>query len=191
MTLARVERKPGSKLLQLTCVYGKLTPSLLSSTGNELHLCDIANGQLDLARRKTSRYAGRCHLARMNAECLGYRNDAFDQVIIFFLFHEMPAEARLKTYAEIARVVRPGGSLLITEYASVPRHHLLYRIAPLRWLIGFLEPFLPDFWQEDLAAKITDALNLNGKELAGEPQFEHCFASFYRIMCIRVKSTTE
>lgn len=191
MTLARVEHKPGSKLLQLTCVYGKLTPSLLSSTGNELHLCDIANGQLDLARRKTSRYADRCHLARMNAERLGYRNDAFDQIIVFFLFHEMPAEARLRTYAEIARVVRPGGSVLITEYASVPRHHLLYRITPLRWLIGFLEPFLPGFWQEDLTAKIAAALNLNGKELAGEPQVEYCFANFYRIMHFRVKSATE
>lgn len=186
-TLARVERKPGAKLLQLTCVYGKLTPSLLASTDNEVHLCDIADGQLQLARRKTQHVAERYHLARMNAECLGYRNAAFDQVIVFFLLHEMPAEARRHTYAEIARVVRPDGSLLLTEYAAMPRHHLLYRIAPFRWLFGHLEPFLPGFWQEDVVAELRDALQRNGKDLAGEPDVEYCFAGFYRIMRFGVR----
>jgi hypothetical protein len=89
-TLAQVEIKPDAKLLQLTCVYGKLTPTLLSGTNNEIHLCDAATGQLQLARRKTLLYADRCHLARMNAECLGYRNDAFDQVIVFFYSTKCP-----------------------------------------------------------------------------------------------------
>ncbi|MBI5430423.1 MAG: class I SAM-dependent methyltransferase [Nitrosomonadales bacterium] len=186
-TLAQVETRPGAKLLQLTCVYGKLTPSLLSSTGNEVYLCDAATGQLQLARRKTRHVADRCHLARMNAECLGYRSDAFDQVIVFFLFHEMPAEARRNTYAEIARVVRPGGSVLITEYASTPQHHFLYRLVPFRWLLGRLEPFLPGFWREDVAGKLGEALYHKGKNLSGEPSVEYSFAQFYRIMHFRVE----
>jgi ubiquinone/menaquinone biosynthesis C-methylase UbiE len=181
-TLARVEIRHGARLLQLTCVYGKLTPSLLSSTDNEVHLCDAATGQLLLARRKTRHAADRIHLARMNAECLGYRNDAFDQVIVFFLFHEMPPEARRNTYAEIARVVRSGGSILVTEYAATPRHHWLYRFVPFRWLLGRLEPFLPGFWNEDVAEKLCDALRHNGKGLSGEPVVEYCFAGFYRVM---------
>ena len=92
-TLAHVERKQGAKLLQLTCVYGKLTPSLLHHTGNEVHVCDVAIGQLELARSKTTDVADRCLLARMNAESLGYADDSFDQVILFFLFHELPPEA--------------------------------------------------------------------------------------------------
>ena len=181
-TLAQAERNPAAKILQLTCVYGKFTPSLLSCTGGEMHLCDAASGQLQLAWRKTRHAAERCHFARMNAESLGYRNDAFDQVIVFFLFHEMPAGARHNAYAEIARVVRPGGSVLITEYAAAPLRHWLYRIAPFRWLLGRLEPFLPNFWQEDVAAKLSGALKKNDKALAGEPGIEHCFAGFYRIM---------
>lgn len=178
-TLAQVETSPGARILQLTCVYGKLTPALLSATGSEIHLCDIADGQLQLARRKT---AGRCRLARMNAECLGYRNDVFDQVVVFFLFHEMPAEARQRAYAEIARVLRPGGSLLVTEYAAAPRHHFLYRLAPFRWLLGRLEPFLPGFWQEDIAAEFGTALQRRGKALSAEPGVESCFSGFYRVM---------
>ena len=181
-TLAQVETRPGARLLQLTCVYGKLTPTLLFATDNEIHLCDVSTGQLRLARVKALPHAGRCHLARMNAEMLGYSNDAFDQVIVFFLFHEMPAEARRRTYAEIARVVRPGGSVLITEYGSTPRQHWLYRFLPFRWLIGRFEPFLPGFWHEDVAAKLDDALRQRGKALVGEPRVEYCFAGFYRIM---------
>ncbi|PIV14543.1 MAG: methyltransferase [Gallionellales bacterium CG03_land_8_20_14_0_80_55_15] len=181
-TLALADTRPDARLLQLTCVYGKLTPSLLAATGNDVHLCDVADGQLQLARRKTRSVASRCPLARMNAECLGYANESFDQVIVFFLFHELPAEARRRTFAEIARVIRPGGSVLITEYAETPRHHLLYRFAPFRWLIGHLEPFLPGFWQEDVTARLSDALRENGKALHGEPHLEYCFGRFYRVM---------
>ncbi len=185
-TQAQVETRPGARLLQLTCVYGKLTPSLLSITGNDIHLCDVADGQLQLTRRKTRHVAERCHLARMNAECLSYANDAFDQVIVFFLLHEMPADARRRTYAEIARVVRAGGSVLITEYAATPRHHLLYRFSPFRRLIGKLEPFLPGFRQEDVAAKLGEALRENGKTLNDEPHIEYVFSGYYRIMRFNV-----
>lgn len=181
-TLAQIETRTGARLLQLTCVYGKLTPALLSATGNEIHLCDIATDQLRLARRKSRLVAGRLLPARMNAEFLGYCDDTFDQVIVFFLFHEMPLEARLRTYEQIARVVRPGGSVLITEYGSTPQHHFLYRFLPFRWLLGRLEPFLPGFWQEDVVARLEEALGRNGKALLGEPNVEYCFAGFYRIM---------
>ena len=185
-TLAQVETRLGAQILQLTCVYGKLTPALLSGTSNEIHLCDAATGQLHLARRKTRHVADRCHLARMNAESLGYRSDAFDQVIIFFLLHEMPAEARHRAYAEIARVVRPGGSVLITEYAATPEHHWLYRLTPFRWLLGRLEPFLTGFWREDVVGKLSDALKQNGKAMSGETEVEYCFAGFYRVMRFNV-----
>lgn len=188
-TLAQVESKPGSKLLQLTCVYGKLTPSLLQYTDKEVHLCDVAVGQLNLARSKTSEAQERCHLARMNAEALGYADAVFDQVIVFFLFHEMPVEARQNVYNEIARVVKPGGSVLITEYGVTPRQHCLYKFAPFRWVLGYLEPFLPGFWQEDVAGKLDYALKRYGKELDASVVVEYCFAEFYRIMRLGVSSS--
>ncbi len=187
-TLAHVDRRQGIRLLQLTCVYGKLTPKLLSACDGDVHLCDVADGQLQLTRRKTRGLAGRCPLARMNATCLGYANDAFDQVVVFFLLHEMPQDARHSTYSEIARVVRAGGSVLLTEYASTPRHHALYRFTPFRRLLGSLEPFLPGFWLEDVAAELGAALRANGKTLFGEPQIEYVFAGFYRVMRFDVGS---
>jgi ubiquinone/menaquinone biosynthesis C-methylase UbiE len=181
-TLALVETRSVARLLQLTCVYGKLTPSLLHHADNEVHLCDVAVGQLNLARGKSRDVADRCLLARMNAESLAYANDSFDQLILFFLFHELPPEARQHVYDEIARVVKPGGSVLITEYGATPHNHLLYRFWPFRFVLGHLEPFLPKFWQEDVTAKLSAALQRQGKALAGEPHVEHCFAGFYRVM---------
>ena len=186
-TLAQVDTRPGARLLQLTCVYGKLTPALLALSDNDVHLCDVADGQLQLARRKTLDVAARCPLARMNAERLAYADDVFDQVIVFFLLHEMPADARCRTYGEIARIVRPGASILITEYAATPRHHLLYRFAPFRWLLSHLEPFLPGFWQEDVSAKLSDALIDAGKALQGEPHCEYVFGKFYRVMRFNIR----
>lgn len=186
-TLAHLENKPGAKLLQLTCVYGKLTPSLLRYTDNEVHLCDVAAGQLQLARSKTLEVSDRCHLARMNAESLGYADESFDQVIVFFLFHEMPVEARQNTYNEIARVVKPGGSVLITEYGATPCNHWLYRIRPFRWVFEQMEPFLPGFWREDVNEKLSKALQKQSKALASEPYVEHCFAQFYRVMRFDVR----
>ncbi|MGB8518481.1 MAG: methyltransferase domain-containing protein [Gallionella sp.] len=184
-TLAHVERKPGARLLQLTCVYGKLTPSLLHHTDNEVHLCDVALGQLELARSKDA--DRRCHLARMNAESLAYANDSFDQVILFFLFHEMPPQARQNVYDEIARVVKKNGSVLITEYGETPRHHWLYRFIPFRFLFAQLEPFLPGFWQEDVGEKLAGALKRRGKKLHDAPQITPCFNQFYRVMLYRVE----
>lgn len=187
-TLAHVETRHGAKLLQLTCVYGKLTPSLLNRTENEVHLCDVVVDQLELARSKTLNIVDRFHLARMNAETLGYADDAFEQVILFFLLHEMPVQARLNTYNEIARVVKPGGSVLIAEYGPTPRNHWLYRFWPFRTALTNLEPFLQGFWQENVTERLSDALQSRGKALVGEPHIELCFARFYRVMRFDVKT---
>lgn len=183
-TLSRIETGSHARLLQLTCVYGKLTPSLLKNCAGEIHLCDVATGQLNLARRKTDE---RCRLARMNAESLAYADNTFDQVIVFFLFHELPPQARQHVYDEIARVVKPGGSVLVTEYAHKPEKHLLYRFPLTRWVLEHLEPFLPGFWQEDINEKLNAALQRKGKALVSEPQVEYCFARFYRVMRFDVR----
>lgn len=179
LTLAQVQRAPQSRLLQLTCVYGKLTPQLVEASGGIVDLCDVAGAQLRLARRKVD---GRVRLARMNAESLAYANDSFDQIVLFFLFHEMPQQARQHVYDEMARVLKPGGSVLITEYGNTPSRHPLHWFWPTRWVLGRLEPFLPEFWQEDVTAKLEQALRKQGKALAGAPHEAHCFGGFYRVM---------
>lgn len=113
-TMAALDRAPRDRVLQLSCVYGSLTPNLMRALKRTpLHLTDVAPIQLRLAEAK-SRGLGPLMVTRMNAEELAYRDDTFTTVVLFFLLHEMPADARKKVLSECMRVIAPGGVLILT-----------------------------------------------------------------------------
>lgn len=183
-TLARIDTQPGLRTLQLTCVYGKFTPKLVEATKEPLHLCDVATAQLEIARRKTAKLPHPCHLVRMNAEALGYRDNSFDQIVVFFLFHELPPEARRNVLAEIARTIRPGGTIVVTEYGETPGRHWL-NFPPFRRLLEHLEPFLAGFREEHLESLLEDYLQGAGKRLDSEAETQ-LFGGFYRVCRFRI-----
>merc|ERR1719265_2084584 len=49
------------------------------------------------------------------AEALPFEDASFDAVVSVYLFHEMPEAARAKAAAEMARVVAPGGIVVLTD----------------------------------------------------------------------------
>ncbi len=177
---------PAGRTLQLTCAYGALTPTLAASPATgELHIMDAAAIQLRAAQRKISRGARPVHFALVNAEALAYCDNSFDTVIIFFLLHELPADARRRAVLEATRVLRPGGCLLLAEYGENRGMHPLHRLAPARWLLEKLEPFLHSFWHGDLDALLTEALAHNGKRRAARHAVE-IFRGFYRVLAYRI-----
>jgi len=186
MTLPHITTDPAHRVLQLTCVYGELTGKLLERLPQGMFIADACMAQMQLAQRKTEGSTHPLHCTRLNAESLSFADNSFDQIIVFFLFHEMPHEARERSIAEIARVLRPGGSIILTEYAPLPEKHLLYRFLPTRWVISRLEPFLPDFWQHDIRASLEAALRKYGKHLAAETHSD-CFGRFYRTTLFRMR----
>ncbi len=185
-TLRRYEPGPSDRVLQLSCVYGRLTPSLLERTPAGLHVADVATVQLERVRRKCAGQAHALYASRMNAECLAYRGESFDLVVLFFLLHEMPPGARRRCLAEMVRVARPGARLLITEYGPRPVHHWLYRFGPMRWLFARLEPFLPGFWAEDLDGLLREIAGVAGRGIEREPEAAGVFRGFYRVAAYRL-----
>lgn len=178
-TLRMIKARPPGRMLQLTCVYGKLTPEITGLNNGRLHLADVSPVQLKISIRKAG---DRLLPVRMNAESLGYRDGVFDTVLIFFLMHEMPYEARRKTLSEALRVLSPKGRLIITEYGSSPRGNFIYRFTPSRWIIGRLEPFLPGFWKEDLDESMHRAASANGKKIKRNGNDVSVFKGFYRVV---------
>jgi ubiquinone/menaquinone biosynthesis C-methylase UbiE len=79
---------------------------------------------------------------------LAIPDGSYDQALLFFLLHEQPDDIRRATLAEALRVVRPGGKIVIVDYARPATWH------PLRlfWLplLRVLEPFARDLWQHDV-----------------------------------------
>ena len=167
-------------ILQLTCVYGSLTPNILSTIApHSLHITDVALVQLEKALSKAPD-KNKLLATRMNVEQLAYRDNAFSTLVLFFLLHEMPHDARHRTFAECLRVLDHDGRLLLTEYAPLPTDHLIYRFAPSRWLITKLEPFLASFWEED----ILTTLNTHGKPYGKRVEMVSNTLIFSKFYCV-------
>jgi ubiquinone/menaquinone biosynthesis C-methylase UbiE len=176
----RLGTTPSKRMLQLTCAYGELTPTLAGHT-DELHLNDVALIQLKLARQALSRNDRSAHMTRMNAEKLAYATDSFDTLVIFFLLHELPPTARQAALDEALRVLKPNGRLLLAEYGVNRGTHPLHRFALLRWSMERLEPFLREFWHSDLPAQLQECAARQNKSLRliGE---NVVFGGFYRVL---------
>ena len=79
----------------------------------------------------------------MNSVDLQLPDRSYDQVLLFFLLHEQPAEVHRRTLHEAFRVLKPEGKIVIVDYARPQWWH------PLRYLwrlvLAALEPFALDF----------------------------------------------
>ena len=136
--------------LQVACVYGDLTPQVLQRVAENdgyLDVVDVLPIQLkNLARKLPPNSAVR--LVQMDSANLDAPSASYDRAIVFFLLHEQPAAHREKTLSELVRVVKPGGKIVIVDYAR-PRFW-----NPLRYLwwplLATLEPFALDLWREEI-----------------------------------------
>ncbi len=190
-TLQCLENRPAGRVLQLTCVYGKLTPTLLNHLGNQLlYLIDVTAVQLKASRNKLE-LTRRSQLlpVRMDAETLAFPDSAFATILIFFLMHEIPAAVRHRTLAETMRVLQPGGRLVITEYGEKPRRHWIYRRRLLRRQLTRWEPFLAGFWREDISALLQREASRLGKTLR-QVEKHPVFDGFYRVLVYEMDTQT-
>ncbi|MDT8450950.1 MAG: class I SAM-dependent methyltransferase [Wenzhouxiangellaceae bacterium] len=180
-------REPGETLL-IASAYGNLVPRLAERLGdNPLTVLDVAPIQVQRADRKL-REAGlreRVDLRHMDAEALTFADDSFDSGLMFLLLNEMPPEARRRALVHAARVIRPGGQLVVTEYGELGSRHALHRIPPLRWLVTRAEPYLDSLWRDDLAALVDECAAEAGKT-AELTERTLIFDGFYRVKRFRI-----
>ena len=138
------------RTLQVACVYGNLTQRLQERMTSEasLDVVDILPVQLQNLSRKLAPDE-RIALLHGDASSLACADACYDQVLLFFLLHEMPESVRRATLAEAVRVLKPGGKLVIFDYHRPVRWH------PLRPLVALifhrLEPYAFDLWAHEIA----------------------------------------
>jgi ubiquinone/menaquinone biosynthesis C-methylase UbiE len=142
---------PG-RTLQVACVYGDLTCRLnerASAGGGTLDVIDVLPIQLQNLRRKLPINAS-VGLLRMDSTRLDVPDAQYDRALVFFLLHEQPGLERERTLGELMRVVKPGGMIVIVDYA-MPHwwHPLRYLWRPL---LARLEPFALELWQREIAS---------------------------------------
>jgi ubiquinone/menaquinone biosynthesis C-methylase UbiE len=137
--------------LQVACVYGDLTSHLGASvarSGGSLDVVDVLPIQLQNLRNKLPHNAP-ARLLQMDSAKLELSDGTYDQALAFFLLHEQPSHYRERTLRELMRVVKPGGKIILVDYA-LPRfwHPLRYLWRPL---LARLEPFALDLWRDEIS----------------------------------------
>jgi ubiquinone/menaquinone biosynthesis C-methylase UbiE len=147
---------PG-RTLQVASAYGDFSLALaerVAASGGALDIIDALPIQIENLRAKLGPDSP-VNAAIMDSASLGFEEGAFDRVSLFFLLHEQPLEWRRRTLAEALRVVRPGGEIVVVEYAR-PKwwNPLRYLLRPI---IGALEPFALDLWGSEIEAFMPPA----------------------------------
>jgi ubiquinone/menaquinone biosynthesis C-methylase UbiE len=152
-------------VLQIACVYGDFTQRMAGrlGPGGRIDVVDVAPVQLKNLRAKLRDCAG-VSLHHQDSTSLAFPDGSYDQVVVFFLLHEQPAQARAQTIAEALRVTKPGGKVIFVDYhAPNWTNPMRYVMTPI---LGSLEPFAMDLWRRDIVEWIPDAVHLRsiGKE---------------------------
>ncbi len=114
----------GMKVLEVGCGTGT-NLALFAEAGCEVSGMDLSPSMLDLAKKKLGS-SGDLRLG--DAADMPFDDASFDMVVAFLTLHEMPTAVRSPVVAEMARVTKRDGRLLLVDF-----HHGPYRF-PKGWL---------------------------------------------------------
>src|SRR5450631_75907 len=111
---------------------------------------DLSEPYIRHAKRHLSRWS-RINLLVCNAEAIPTPDASYDAVTSIFMFHELPAEVRRIIFGECARVLKPGGRLVLVDSlqrGDEPDYEGLFDLFPQ----NYHEPYYASYTTEDFGA---------------------------------------
>ena len=144
------------RLLDVACGTGHLLRMLGAALGNEVKLfgLDLSPHYIARAREVLPRDLD-VSLICDDAEKLPFLDRSFDAVTNVYLLHEVPAEVRQRVLREMARVLRPGGLLVVADslqLADAPELRRELLAFPAR----FHEPYYLSYLRDDLKTATSE-----------------------------------
>lgn len=117
LTVDHALLKIGEKVLDVGCGTGSVTIPAKLRVGKNGSLAGIdpAPEMISIARRKAQRAGIEIDLRVGVIESLPYPDETFDAVTSSLMMHHLPENLRVTGLAEIRRVLKPGGRLLIAD----------------------------------------------------------------------------
>lgn len=125
----------GERVLELGVGTGKNIP--FYPLDADIIGIDISARMLDIARERAARLGSTVTLQLADAQSLPFDDDSFDSIVGTFVFCSIPDPRA--ALAEVVRVLRPGGQLLLLE-------HVLSRRPILRTLMRWFDPIPYWLW---------------------------------------------
>ncbi len=114
--LARLQ--PGDAVLDVGCGTGKLLMEVARRVGRAGRVAGVDPGteQIAWARRSAARRNLPIEFQIGVIEHLPFPDQTFDVVLSTLMMHHLPASLKHQGLAEIARVLKPGGRLVIADF---------------------------------------------------------------------------
>ena len=129
---AHLENKTAPRILDICCGTGSVILTFDQRYPQAVAIgYDFSHGMLRHAQEKNT--TGRVVFVEGDAALLPFADDSFDAVTCSHALYELKGETRKLALAEMKRVVRPDGYVLLMEH-EVPRHPVIKFLFYLRML---------------------------------------------------------
>ena len=149
------------RTLQVGCCYGNLTPCLaqrVARSGGTIDVIDVLKVQLKTLQKKI-KHGEPVSVALMDGAALQMPDNTYDRVVIFLLLHEQPQAYRERTLHEALRVLKPGGKLVVIDYANpVWWHPARFTSIPV---YSLLKPYAVEVWNNGLQKVLPEMAGSN------------------------------
>lgn len=118
--------KKGNKALDAACGTGNLSRAVEALVGpsGEVYGIDAAPEMIAVAQRKSAQRGSAAKFQVGLFENLPFPAKFFDVAVSRLAIHHLPANLRPAAFAEVYRVLKPGGQFLIIDF-KMPKNHLL------------------------------------------------------------------
>lgn len=115
-------------VLDIGCAAGSLT-YLAASLRPSLHITgvDVSPAQIDFANSTIAPLAKNSTFLAISPDCLPFPDNSFDAVTCVELIEHLNNEDNVRLIKEVSRVLRPGGSWIVTT----PNYHSLWPLLEL------------------------------------------------------------
>jgi ubiquinone/menaquinone biosynthesis C-methylase UbiE len=136
-TVELAQIKAGDCVLEVGCGTGTLTLAAKRKAGptGQVAGIDMLPGMIEASRKKAALANQEITFQVGSIAEIPFSDKQFDAVMCSFMIFHMSAETRSKGIAEIYRVLKPGGRLLVVDLAT-PKPTVSRAIA--RLLLGFM-----------------------------------------------------
>jgi demethylmenaquinone methyltransferase/2-methoxy-6-polyprenyl-1,4-benzoquinol methylase/phosphoethanolamine N-methyltransferase len=110
--------KTGDKVLDVGCGTGDLTFIAKAHAGaaGEVHGTDASPEMIEVARRKATQTGAHINFQVDLIEKMSFPDHTFDVVLSSLMMHHLPNDLKRQGLAEIRRVLKPGGRLVIVDF---------------------------------------------------------------------------
>jgi ubiquinone/menaquinone biosynthesis C-methylase UbiE len=118
MTVDLAQIQSGDTVLEVGCGTGDVALAAKARAGaaGVVYGIDPAPEMIDAARAKAARQGAAVDFQIGLIESLAFQDASVDVVLSSLMMHHLPDDLKRRGLAEIARVLKPGGRLLIVDF---------------------------------------------------------------------------